>query len=74
MIANEVNIQLSGLSDLQCVIADFLWEVQTDEDMSVVYETFGEDNVEVIKQLMVAEAFDEVVDLTEANEVLRLFY
>ena len=74
MIASEVNIQLSDLSDLQCVIADFLWEVQTDEDMSVVYETFGEDNVEVIKQLMIAEAFDEVVDLTKANKVLRLFY
>ena len=71
---NEVTIQLSGLSDLQCVIADFLWEVETDADMQAVFETFGEDNVQTIKQLMLAEALDDVQDLTEANEVLQLFY
>ena len=70
---NDVEITLTGLTDLQCTIADFLWEANSQEDLDAVTEAFGTEQVEVIKQLMIAEMFDEVEDVTQANEILQSF-
>lgn len=69
----NVDIELSGLTSTQCVIADFLWEVDSQEDMDTLLAVFGDSEVQVVQELMVAAAFDEVTDLALANEVLGRF-
>lgn len=69
----EQEITLTNLSELQCVIADFLWSVDSEQDMQVVTEMFGAEQVEVIKQLMLAAMLDDVEDLSQANELLKSY-
>lgn len=70
---NEITIQLHGLSNIQHVIADFLWEAQTEAEVQAVYETFDPREVKVVEQLMLAAAIDDVEDVSEANDVLKSF-
>ena len=73
MNASEVNIELYDLTDTQCVIADFLWEVQTDEDLQSIIDVFGEREVLVLQDMMLAAALDEVEDVAAAAQVLSKF-
>ena len=70
---NKDEITLTGLTALQVTIADFLWEADTQEELDVVSEAFGSEEVEVIKQLMLAAMFDDVEDLSQANELLKSY-
>jgi hypothetical protein len=70
---NDTEITLTGLTSLQCIIADFLWQADTQEDMDTVVEVFGAEQVEVIKQLMLAAMLDDVEDLSHANELLKSY-
>ena len=69
----EQEITLTNLSELQCVIADFLWNADSEQDLQTVNEMFGQEQVEVIKQLMLAAMFDDVEDLSQANELLKSY-
>jgi len=73
MIASEVNIELYDLTDTQCVIADFLWEVETNEDLQAIIDVFGEREVLVLQDMMLAAALDEVEDVAAAAQVLSKF-
>jgi hypothetical protein len=70
---NKDEITLTGLTAMQCVIADFLWSANSESDLAVVNEVFGVEEVEVIKQLMLAAMFDEVEDVSQANALLKSF-
>jgi len=70
---NEITIQLHGLSNIQHVIADFLWEAQTEAEVQAVYETFDPREVKIVEQLMLAAVIDDVEDVSEANDVLKSF-
>ena len=70
---NEITIQLHGLSNIQHVIADFLWEAQTEAEVQEVYETFDPREVKIVEQLMLAAVIDDVEDVSEANDVLKSF-
>lgn len=69
----EITLELHNLSDLQCTIADFLFEVQSEDEMQAVYESFDPREVEVVKQLMLAAVLDDVEDVSQASEVLQSF-
>jgi len=73
MIASEVNIELYDLTDTQCVIADFLWEVETNEDLQAIIDVFGEREVLVLQDMMLAAALDEVEDVAAAAQVPSKF-
>jgi hypothetical protein len=66
-------ITLEGLTKAQCVIADCLWKADTQEDIAKVIALFGETEVNLIKQLMLAAMFDEVEDVSHANALLKSF-
>lgn len=70
---NKDEITLTGLTAMQCVIADFLWSADSESDLAVVNEVFGVEEVEVIKQLMLAAMFDDVEDVSAASDLLKSF-
>jgi hypothetical protein len=70
---NQMNIELYDLTDTQCVIADFLWEVETNEDLQAIIDVFGEREVLVLQDMMLAAALDEVEDVAAAAQVLSKF-
>lgn len=70
---NKDEITLTGLTSLQVTIADFLWSADTQEDLEAVNEAFGSEQVEVIKQLMLAAMFDDVEDVAAASNLLKSF-
>jgi hypothetical protein len=70
---NQMNIELYNLNDTQCVIADFLWEVETNEDLQAIIDVFGEREVLVLQDMMLAAALDEVEDVAAAAQVLSKF-
>ena len=69
----EITLELHNLSALQCTIADFLFEVESEDEMQSVYESFDPREVEVVKQLMLAAVLDDVEDVSQASEVLQSF-
>ena len=70
---NKDEITLTGLTSYQCAIADFLWSADTQEELDAVNEMFGVEEVEVIKQLMLAAMFDDVEDVSAASNLLKSF-
>ena len=68
-----MDITLTGLTEHQCTIADFLWSADTQEELDAVNEMFGVEEVEVIKQLMLAAMFDDVEDVSAASNLLKSF-
>lgn len=64
-------ITLTGLTSLQTAIADFLWSVESDEDMDAVYAAFSRAEVEVVKSLMVLEFLDQEDGVDLARSALR---
>lgn len=68
----EVSIQIEGLTELQCTIADFLWSVETDAEMEAIIEAFGDEQVQLIKDMMVAACLEQIQTAfpTEPTEVV----
>ena len=54
----------------QCAIADLLWAAETQEEVQVVLKAFGK-QAEIVYNMMVAAAFDEVNDVSQAAEILE---
>jgi hypothetical protein len=69
----QTTITLEGLNETQVLIADHLWLADSDEDIESIEQAFSAEQVEVVKQLMLAAAFDNVEEVSEANEVLQSF-
>jgi hypothetical protein len=53
----------------QRAIADLLWVCQSDEEVAVILKVFGTEAV-VVRDLMIAAAFDEVTETHLAERVL----
>ena len=54
----------------QCAIADLLWAANTEQEAQAVIRVFGKE-AEVVYNMIVAAAFDEVNDVTQAAEILE---
>ena len=65
---DERDLTITGLTEQQCLIADVLWKCSSEEEMEVLYKIFDRDEVEGVKQLMLAAAFDQIDDLTRSEE------
>ena len=69
----EVVLNVTDLSTLQCVVADFLWNAESDSDIQAINDAFGASEVAVVQELMLAAALDDVEDVSLANAVLKSF-
>ena len=56
----------------QVEIADLLWAADTQQEAQAVIRKFGREAV-VVQQMILAAAFDEVSDVSDAQEVLGKF-
>lgn len=56
----------------QCEIADLLWACESNEEALQVVRTYGKP-AEVVYNMMVAAAFDDVTDVTQAQSILEKF-
>lgn len=57
-------MQLEGLTPKQKAIADLLWNVTTIDEVNELERMLGKDVV-VIKELMIASAFDEHMEVSD---------
>lgn len=65
-----MEIQFANQKQIQ--IADLLWAANTQDEAQAVIRVFGKD-AEVVYNMMVAAAVDDVTDVTQAQEVLEKF-
>ena len=56
----------------QTVIADLLWNCETDREVNVVLRIFGLDAY-IVKEMMLAEVYDDVDDVALAQHYLKPF-
>lgn len=56
----------------QVEIADMLWAADTQQEAAAVIRKFGHDAI-VVHSMIVAAAFDEIEDVSDAAHVLRGF-
>lgn len=56
----------------QVAIADLLWAANTQDEARAVIRVFGKE-AEIVYNMIVAAAFDEVNDVSQAQEILERF-
>ena len=68
-------IHIEGLSAKQHIIADALWECQTEREVQRLFEIFPVREVLLVKEMMVAATMDTIVndDIEEARDYLMRF-
>lgn len=54
----------------QHMIASLLWEANTTDEVNAIIEEYGHDAL-VVRDLMIATAFDEIEDTDLADEVIK---
>ena len=62
-------IELQLKTHEQTVIADLLWNCETDREVNVVLKTFGIEAY-IVRELMIAATFDQVEETHLAERVL----
>lgn len=65
----ELNLQ----NPLQCKIAELLWKAQTQREVQEIITIFGHD-ARVVYEMMVAATFDDVSDVTQAQQALTKIF
>lgn len=63
-------MELKLQNSRQCHIADLLWAAEFEEQVNEIIDQFGEE-AELVYELMIVTAFDEVNDLSEAAELIK---
>jgi hypothetical protein len=58
------------MTDLQKRIVELLWTCQSQEEVNVVLRVFGIDAY-IVKEMMLAEVFDDVDDVALAQHYLK---
>jgi len=58
------------MTDLQKRIVDLLWSCQSQDEVNVVLRVFGIDAY-IVKEMMLAEVFDDVDDVALAQHYLK---
>lgn len=68
-------IHIEGLSAKQHIIADALWECETEREVQMLFEVFPVSEVILVKEMMIAATMDTIVnnDVEEAKEYLSKF-
>jgi hypothetical protein len=54
----------------QARIADLLWACQSQQEVNVVLRAFGL-QAYIVKEMIIAASFDDVVDVAEAQQALQ---
>lgn len=65
-------MELKLQNPAQVKIADLLWSAQSQDEVNSILRVFGHD-ARVVYELMVAETFDDVADLQQAEALLAQF-
>ena len=66
-------IQIEGLSPKQHIIADQLWECETEREVQMLFEVFPVSEVILVKEMMLAAALDQITDTSDAAAYLKGF-
>lgn len=68
-------IHIEGLSPKRHIIADALWECETEREVQMLFEVFPVSEVILVKEMMIAATMDTVVndDVEQAKEYLMRF-
>ncbi|NBR62374.1 MAG: hypothetical protein EBT86_12230 [Actinobacteria bacterium] len=68
-------IHIEGLSAKQHIIADALWECETEREVQQLFEVFPVREVILVKEMIVAATMDQIVnsDLELARDYLSKF-
>ena len=64
-------ITIEGLSPKQHIIADALWECQSNEEMLYILAAFPIKEVIAVKEMMIAAALDQITDVSEVAAYLK---
>jgi hypothetical protein len=67
-----INISIQGLTDRQSVIADILWNCQSQADADHIVRILGQE-AEVVKAMIIAAYFDHITDTDLAKDLLDKF-
>lgn len=65
-------MEITFANKRQVEIADLLWAAETQREVDAVIRTFGHDAV-VVQQMIIAAAFDNINDVSDAAHVLKGF-
>ena len=65
-------MELKLQNNAQVKIADLLWSAQSQDEVNSILRVFGHD-ARVVYELMIAETFDDVADLQQAESLLAQF-
>lgn len=65
-------MEIRFANSTQCEIADLLWACESQAEADVVIRKFGHDAV-VVQQMIIAAAFDEITDVSQAQSILEKF-
>ena len=57
-----LNMKLEGLSPVQCIIADALWECSSKSEMQLILQTFPLKEIVIVREMMLAAAIDSAVN------------
>lgn len=66
-------IHIEGLSAKQHIIADQLWECETEREIQMLFEVFPVSEVLLVKEMLVAAALDQITDTDLAEDYLSRF-
>lgn len=66
-------IHIEGLSAKQHIIADQLWECETEREVQMLFEVFPVSEVILVKEMMIAAALDQISETDIAAEYLKKF-
>ncbi|NBP04520.1 MAG: hypothetical protein EBU90_31440 [Proteobacteria bacterium] len=66
-------IQIEGLSAKQHIIADQLWECETEREVQMLFEVFPVSEVILVKEMMIAATMDMLTDTDLASDYLQQF-
>ena len=65
-------IHIEGLSAKQHIIADQLWECETEREIQMLFEVFPVSEVLLVKEMLVAAALDQITDTDLAEAYLKM--
>lgn len=65
-------MEIQFANQKQVAIADLLWAANTQKEVDAVIRVFGHDAI-VVQQMMIAAAFDQVDDVSQAQSILEKF-
>lgn len=66
-------IHIEGLSPKRHIIADALWECETEREVQMLFEVFPVREVILVKELMIAATMDQISDTDLAEDYLKRF-